>query len=559
MKRVVTYCFLAITFCFSFLPSCMNDIDLLNVSSDIQWSGSLAIPIGEANLSMEELVHQLDSQNILVTEGQEILYRQVDSIESGFREIDLLEYSQPLSMSIPVSPMGTQTIPANSSFSVTSNGTIDLGLNRSPEEIVDSIQIKSATLTIKVNVANIVSLSPDSTRITLEFSPERVRKSDGSPLSIVYVPAGFNQAASIPIQDVAINTAHASGIPVAVKVELKAGNSPVTVRPSSMVNVELKFTQLQFKVAYGKFEPAEIATTTFKLNLDLPSFTWDGNFKFADPRCDLTVKSNIGTYMLLDVAYVKAYSESNPEQAIYASFNGNHFTTEALNDKPGRPGLWVAKQLRQINKEYGAIDQFFDHPTLPDVIEFKYTVRLDEDKINRDPTPNFITPDAGIKVIYKIQIPLYLKPESYYELNDTIKDVGDDIDDALEDASIDNAKLILTVSNGLPIKGDLSIILLDSLNREITSDLDTDYPIDAPAIDAGGYVTQGGVTPQKIEIELTNSQIEDLKKANHIAYRFRIDSKDDRSFIHFTTSNYFGVKLGMFVRGSVKNTDSNKN
>lgn len=277
------------------------------------------------------------------------------------------------------------------------------------------------------------------------------------------------------------------------------------------------------------------------------------------PGCDLTVKSNIGTYMLLDVAYVKAYSESDPAQAIYASFDGSRSTTEALNDKPDGPGLWVTKQLRQINKEYGAIDQFFDHPSHPDVIEFRYTVRPDEDKINSDPTPNFITPDAAIKVIYKIQIPMYLKPDSYYELNDTIKDVGDDIDDALEEADIDNARLILTVSNGLPVKGDLSLILLDSLNREITSDLDTNYPIDAPAIDAGGYVAEGGVTPQKIEIELTNSQIEDLKKANHIAYRFRIDSKDDRSFIHFTTSNYFGVKLGMFVRGSVKNTDSNKN
>lgn len=74
------------------------------------------------------------------------------------------------------------------------------------------------------------------------------------------------------------------------------------------------------------------------------------------PGCDLTVKSNIGTYMLLDVAYVKAYSESDPAQAIYASFDGSRSTTEALNDKPDGPGLWVTKQLRQINKEYGAID-----------------------------------------------------------------------------------------------------------------------------------------------------------------------------------------------------------
>ncbi|HOJ66543.1 MAG TPA: hypothetical protein PLZ54_06150, partial [Paludibacteraceae bacterium] len=168
------------------------------------------------------------------------------------------------------------------------------------------------------------------------------------------------------------------------------------------------------------------------------------------------------------------------------------------------------------------------------------------------------TPDGNIKVLYKIQIPLYLKPGSYYEFKDTIPDAGEDINSALEDVDVNSGSIFLTVTNGLPVKGKLTLVLKDSLGRDISTTFKKEYDIDAPQVDAEGFVVESSITPQKIEIALNNDQLNDFKRSKDIVYKFRIDSKDANSFIHFRKSDTFKVKLGLFVNGKVS-YDSNNN
>lgn len=73
----------------SFLFSCTNDVDLSDISTDIQWDGALSIPVGEINVNIENLLAQIDSQKVLTTEGEEIIYQNEDSTAFRFRDIDL--------------------------------------------------------------------------------------------------------------------------------------------------------------------------------------------------------------------------------------------------------------------------------------------------------------------------------------------------------------------------------------------------------------------------------------------------------------------------------------
>lgn len=557
MKSSASHFLVAIFLSVLILPSCMNDVDLTNISDKVQWKGSLAVPIGEAALTLEDLLAQIDSQNILVTESQEILYQDSDSIVSRFRDVDLAQYSQSLVKSYYVSPI-VRTIPANTIFpTLNDNVIIDLGINKSPSaERVDSAVIYSANLSVKVNVENI-NINPDNLKLTLEFPTDKVRAKNGSPIKIEFTPGAFNHPENVTIRDFVINTSgNASGIPVTLKLDITTDSSPVTVGPSSVVGVELKFTGFNYKVAYGYFTPAVIATKILTQDLDLPSFTDDGSFLFANPKVFLTVKSNIGAYLKFNVDYVKAYPKSDSSQVVYASFNGSRSTAESLDNKPAAPGLWVAKQLRTLDKDYGATDLLFSNENKPDVLEYKYSVDIDSSK--NDGKPDFITPDGNIKVLYKIQIPLYLKPGSYYEFKDTIPDAGEDINSALEDVDVNSGSIFLTVTNGLPVKGKLTLVLKDSLGRDISTTFKKEYDIDAPQVDAEGFVVESSITPQKIEIALNNDQLNDFKRSKDIVYKFRIDSKDANSFIHFRKSDTFKVKLGLFVNGKVS-YDSNNN
>jgi len=557
MKSSASHFLVAIFLSVLILPSCMNDVDLTNISDKVQWNGSLAVPVGEATLTLEDLLAQLDSQNILVTEGQEILYQDSDSIDFRFRDVDLAKYSQSLEKSFNVSPVDI-TIPANTTFpSLISEENINLGLNSTSDERVDSAVIYSANLSVKVDVQNINDINPRNLKLTLEFPTDKVRAKNGSPIKIEFTPGAFNHPENVTIRDFVINTSgNASGIPVTLKLDITTGSSPVTVGPSSVVGVELKFTGFNYKVAYGYFTPAVIATKTLTQDLDLPSFTDDGLFLFANPKVFLTVKSNIGAYLKFDIDYVKAYPKSDSSQEVYASFNGSRSISESLNKKPTAPGLWVAKQLRTLDKYYGATDLLFSNENKPDVLEYKYSASIDESK--SDLKPDFITPDGAIKVYYKIQIPLYLKPGSYYEFKDTIPDAGEDINSALEDVEVNSGSIFLTVSNGLPVKGKLTLVLKDSLGRDISTTFTKEYDIDAPQVDAEGFVVESSITPQKIEIALNNDQLNDFKRSKDIVYKFRIDSKDANSFIHFRKSDTFKVKLGLFVNGKVS-YDSNNN
>jgi len=536
----------------SFLFSCTNNVDLSDISTDIQWDGALAIPVGEINVNIENLLAQIDSQKVLTTEGEEIIYQNEDSTAFRFRDIDLAKNTQPLNTSFPLPP--SQTIPANQSANFENNlGSIDLGLNTHPdEERIDSVKINSATLSIKISTENL-SISPNNIELTIEFDTNHMRTFEGNPIAIIYNPSSFNQPAEIAIQNFVLNTSQSSSIPLILKLKITAGNSPINISPLSKITIEVKFTHFDFEVAYGFFAPGSIATVMQQQSLDLPSFIED--FQFVDPQVILNIKSNIGTYLYFKINYIKAYLQEKPSSCmVYASFNGNLSTQKALDIKPSQPGEWATTQI-SLDKNYGSIDKFFSITPKPDMVEYMFSTTLDQEKIDQDYSTNFITPDAQIKVKYKIKIPFYLKPQSYYVYKDTLKDV--DIDSTLKDVKIDSAKMVLNVANGLPVKVELTMSLYDENNQIIRTTFKTTYQIDAPQIDANGCVIPTGITPQKIIVSLNNEQLNDFKRAKNIIFQIKINSKDIHSYIHFQTSNSFRMKMSLFAKGSYIYTSDN--
>lgn len=537
----------------SFLFSCTNNVDLSDISTDIQWDGALAIPVGEINVNIENLLAQIDSQKVLTTEGEEIIYQDEDSTAFKYRDIDLAKNALPLkaSFTFPTS----QTIPANQSKSFEmSPGGIGLGLNINPaEERIDSAKIQSAILSIKISPENL-TISPNNIELTIEFATSHMQTFNGEPVTVSYNPSFFNQAEEKAIRNFVLNTSQSSIIPLILKLKITAGNSPINISPLSKITIEVKFTHFDFEVAYGFFAPSVDALVIEQQHLNLPSFTNDGDFQFANPQFFFNVKSNIGTYLYFDIDYIKAYQEENPTQAVYASFNGSPSTKVAFDAKPSKPRNWVMKEIL-VDKDYGSTDKLFQLTPKPDKMEYKFSASIDQEKMNQDLSTSFITPDAQIKVKYNVKIPFYLKPQSYYNYKDTATDVK--IDSTLEDVKIDSAKMVLTVENGLPVKVTLNMALLDNNGKPINTTFQTTYKIDAPRIDANGCVISTGITPQKIIVSLNNEQLNDFKRAKDIAFLISINSKDVNSYIHFQTSNSFRVKMSLFAKGSYIYTSDN--
>ena len=61
MKKNSVIRFLSLSLISSFsLTSCMTDVDLTNISDNLKIDQSLVLPLGEASLTLQDILNQLD-------------------------------------------------------------------------------------------------------------------------------------------------------------------------------------------------------------------------------------------------------------------------------------------------------------------------------------------------------------------------------------------------------------------------------------------------------------------------------------------------------------------
>ena len=528
-------------------------VDLTGMSKDIQLQESLVIPVGEGNISVNDLLKKLNLQNIS-TNADTINFTAEFNKDYQFTDPNLLSNAQQKNNTYGLTP---SIIPTNSNIPITGGNqfSINLGLDPlSSTERFDSLHVRNAVFSINLSFNDIkvaatgVGISPSDIQVTLIF-PKMKYIGGVDPVSKDINISQFGQPTDINLSNFTLNTAGSTGIPF--QILFKSASRSLIIGSTGSLSTIIKINQIDNLVAYGQFQPASSAPTTIKLPLDILSSLPTG-MRFANPKAMITLQSNIGSYLKFNILGVKAYSKdgSTIKQAL---FNGNPTITESINVKPTNPGETVTKSLRTLDNVYGTTDQLFDTSVKLDTLEYKFSVQTD-DALNSLHQPTFVMPGMKMSANVKIQIPFYLKAGSNISLSDTIKNV----DGALK--NIDNATLVLKVTNGLPIKISYKMKFLDTNNTVITSSInDSTYVINSAQVDSKGIVITNGATITNLNIALNSAQTAALNNAKHMVYTITVTGQDQSKAIQFTTSNYFKVKLGVFAKGKYTTTmGSNK-
>ncbi|MHB9140788.1 MAG: hypothetical protein ACYC25_02815 [Paludibacter sp.] len=528
--------------------SCEANIDLHNISPEISIDPDLVVPLGGASVNLGDILANNDSQHLFTNNTNEISFQSFDSTEFIFPVLNLTEIPPILTKTINLSPDAVVTFPANFDIpSIYSNQDFDLGLNKVvATERIDSIKIASATLGIKITVENL-DIDPGNLKMTLSFSEGKLRMLDGSSSSFEFSPKAFNQTENVSFANFVMNTSGgANGIPLGIKLDANSGSLPLTVGPNSKINIEFTFNNLDWRVMYGKFDLSKIASTAQQIALDLDTKLPNGVFKLYNPQIDISAVSNIGMKLGFRLDYLKAFTTTD---TVYAQFDGTKTFTSFFDNKPALPGDTATLRLRTFDKDWGQTDKLIANK--PKTLEYKFTAFNDT---QNDNTQNFITPDGKIKVYLKTTIPFQFGAGSYYQFNDTINNIFKTLSDALNQfavADIQSTSLVLNISNGLPVKTELSISMLDSLGNEInlSTDFTKYYEMNAGQVDVNGIVQKGKETNQQLIITVTKDQLTEIRKAKRIAYKVRVAGADINSNIYFTKSNTFNLKVGVFVNG----------
>ncbi len=532
--------------------SCV-DIDLSNISKDVQIKESLVVPIGEDSLSVNDVLSKLNLQNQIVLDGDAINFVTEIDKEYQFLDVNLMEHST--ATVLPFNLVAIPKILANKEISVPGAATnVSFGLDpNSTTQRVDKIEISSLSFGVTMENTNLFVFGTTNPILSSDLKlvlifPKMYKSGTNTPIDPVQIPVvPFGQSSEVNLSNFYMDTQGSTGTPIEVK--LYSGNRDITIGSSSTLKLTVVFNRLDNIVAYGKFKLNSAAPTTLKLPLDMLS-SLPAGLRFANPKAKITLQSNVGSYLMFNIESIKAFSKDHSVVRQGTFLNGSTSVVESI-DKPLTPGLFITKSLRTLDKDYGSTDLLFDTSVKLDTLEYKFSMNTDDVRNAANP-PAFVTPGMSIKANIKIEIPLYFKSGSNISLSDTIQN----IDLPFED--IEQATLVLKVTNALPVKATFSMKFLDANNNIITTSLnDLPYVINSGEVDGSGIVTNATISP--INIELTKIQANEIKDATGMIYTLVLAGQTNSNPINITKNNYIKVKLGAFVTGKMTTTIGSNN
>ena len=562
---IIRFQFLVFLFFSILFVSCEADINLQNISNEVSLQPNLIVPVGSASITLGQILTRNDSLGRFeIGSDAEINYLRFDTSEFNIPNIDLLSSSTPLTRVLYPSPYGVAFIPPNFNLPpVTDNDSVSLGTNTNINgDRIDSIVVNSATISVIMNVTpDLASVPPANLIFTIIFPNGKIRMLDGSSSTISFTPTAYGVINNLTLSNFVINTSGGkTGIPIGIRIDAKSGNLPLSLSPETKITNNLSFSKLDYKVLYGNFKSGLKLANSFHQSIDFDKDMPNGLVKIVNPQVCITASSNIGTYLNFSINYIEAFQINNPAfTPIYANFNGARNTDIELKRRPVNPGDTVHVNVITLNKDCGGTNRFFESETteqnMPDELQYDFSASLDSVMNGKNSSPSFIPSNAKIKVSMETIVPLNFSSGSYYEYTDSIPNLFVVIGNALNQYPYDNISstaLIFNVTNGLPVKTTFTFDLTDSLGKSIPTTFVESYVIQGGKTDVNGIVQPGQETKQTIQVAVSKDQLGILRKAKKLMYKVRIDGSTIDSNIHFTKTNTFDLKVGLFVKGDIK-------
>lgn len=521
-------------------------IDLAEISDEISLPSSLAIPLGNARISLNKLIDKLELDDMINIEQTEsdINLKISESVDFSFKQIELSNTSfEPLSFTYDF-----DNLPPGYDFQTSGSlqHQFTIQINSTPtEERIDSVILSTFKVELSLPVLNEVEIN--KLEVITEFEEESVVQLDANgnvvagKVTRTFRPTSGATSTTFIYQDIKVKPNSNNELNLLVTVKT-VDNQMMTFNSNSKIGFQYEVQEVDYEIAYGKF-PAAIATRDAKQQpIDLSML--DG-MRFANPQLNISLESNIGTYLRFNIDTIRAYREGDVENAVFAKFNGKHDIHIDVDERPMKPGDIITKKLDTFDRNNGEIDKLFDTNPTPNVLDYIFSVGTYEKP--GETAPQFLTKDAELSVLVEGIIPLHFKKDSYIEMKDTMN-IG--LDSLFNDNDIlEEATLRLTIENGLPLDIDLKIAdFLNEKGNSLTTSIEKDYLIKAPEVNADGTVKT--TSKQKIDIKLTKAQFEEISKADRLVYNIKAHQEQGQE-IHFRPQDFFDIRLGIFVKGDI--------
>ncbi len=561
--------------------SCKADIDLNDVSPEIEFGGGIAIPVGTAKISIGDVLGDESFDSLLFVDTDSNYYLKYNA--SYTEKLPYVGFSDPLDLVDEYFDLNRDLGPLPTNLSVGETKVLSLEMDADADLISDKIdavfsssdktspvgrstgrpdsdepfQIKTVE---KVEVQNAVfSFSFDkNAAFGLEYDDidsiiveldENVF--DGTEKSYT-IPrtTGFDEKHILELSNFITNFYDESGneiekINFSLKVYIKAKGTR-SIAAESELKCKAIAEEVNVNVLWGDCvldEVIEVQNINLREELNIKELSdKEWIVPFNNPQITITSQTNIGVPIKVGVDYFRAINtDGSTTEYKFGEQNTCYFP---LENRPTSVTDTVENTVPVFDKDFGDLDLIFKD--FPEEIQLSYYAKnLEVSDYDR-----FLAAGSFINVDFEAKIPVVLNPSLVIEYADTLKDLS--IPDTLSTYGDVTVAAYIDVKNSLPFELNAELVFLDEDNNDLglkllNPDATESNKLTLPAAetDATGNVIKSGDVILQVDL---NTQ-DDIHKINKIKYKLR--TGDNKGIAALKSGDSVTLQLSVTAVGDV--------
>ena len=541
-------------FTVSFISCVPEEFNKDNYNFDMLWEPSYNGPVAFGNFTLKDILDSmLDSaeleQNIEIGEDTTNLYyvaysdhiksiradEWIDLPDQNFS--DVYFYRPPVT--IPASELG------NTGDIIYRKKVEKFDFVTEHNERIDSIFLTSGNL-----VTNTIStlhhtgwliIHSDQIKINNEFYRDSIVISDAS--------GSFSDSKITPLDGSALrldNQSDPDTTFLEIIYELYLIHSGSDINAGEEVNVDMLFTNLVFKSAFGYFGDYDtLLIDNERFEFDLFEYKFEGNVYFGDPRINLIVDNSFGLPIGVNLFGLTAFSQKTGIE------------TDITFEPGANPFLVNAPDLSQIGQSVvteisvNRTNSNIDDVTNTTLSYLDYSARAITNPSGLPTQDNFVIDSSRASVDFEVMLPMDLRAEDF-ELEDTVDFDLSGIPEENDTIRIDTFQIRMATTNSMPVEINMQVVFVDELYDVIDSLFSggQENVIKQPEVNDNGDVTRAG--ENEIFVDFTD-RVYRMRDTRHAMVRLTFETAEQgQKMVKFYSYSELSFKLGSKIKISIK-------
>ncbi len=527
---------------------CVKDkFDFDKLSSEVEWSPSIAVPLIHSKLTIRDIVRDYDEDD-LIEEAQtgflSLVYnKQVYSSKASdvitLQNQSYNEAFESTEVDISVLQVG---------MSVTLDEQVVNDFNVGTDEEIDSLILKNGNLEITtssdfLHTGELVVTFPYVKKNGIAYSKTITIDQDNG----TYSSNSSDDMSGYTI-DLTNGGSEFNKFPIDYSLTMTNSGNPVS--GSEQVSITIKLVDPHFSSFFGYFGSKTLNINRDTLHIEMFNSALEGSAYFENPQLTVETRNSYGLPIKIGLTELGTYSPANDLSVQLYGIGVPSATDPELINSPilSQIGQIITDSLATIDKNNSNLPEVIGNT--PKYMFFGIHAETNSEGVTHN---NFVTDSSQFDVDVELRLPLKGRA-SYWALQDTTDiNFNEFIDD------IDNIEQVLfrfNFTNGMPTDISFQVYFADSLNNIVDSLFTPENTqlITSAKTNGEGEVTES--TNKLTDVIYPNERIKELGDVKYIYYSGRVATSDAATKnVSLYSHQELEVKMGVKIDAKINSSE----